>query len=100
MTQKQKDAITVLNKIKEQWWNTMEGHTNLSEEDYMAILEGIVDGGTQNDYISIMPKTNSIPCFEKDGICTNPFHDCIGCPRRFTTGGWATDTTINYTTKQ
>ena len=43
MTQKQKDAIKVLNRIKEQWWNTMEGHTNLSEEDYMTILEAIVD---------------------------------------------------------
>ena len=95
MTQKQKDAIKILNRIRE-----VCSAGVLSEEDYMTILEGIVDGGTQNDYISIMPKTNSIPCFEKDGVCTNPFHDCIGCPRRFTTGGWATDTTINYTTKQ
>lgn len=43
MTQKQKDAVKVLNKIKEQWWNTMEGHSYLSEEDYMTILEAIVD---------------------------------------------------------
>lgn len=38
MTQKQKDAVKVLNKIKE-----------LSEEDYMTILEAIVDNSATFD---------------------------------------------------
>jgi len=28
------------------------------------------------------------PCFAKDGICTNPFMDCINCPKRWTTDGY------------
>lgn len=36
------------------------------------------------------------PCYH-GGICTNPFHDCINCPRYSLTGGitttWANSTT-------
>lgn len=32
------------------------------------------------------------PCYAPDGICTNPFHDCVNCPRQGTEGYWATDT--------
>ena len=33
------------------------------------------------------------PCYAKDGICTNPFHDCVNCPRQFGGGGqWTTST--------
>ena len=23
------------------------------------------------------------PCYEKDGLCTNPHHDCINCPKTY-----------------
>lgn len=32
------------------------------------------------------------PCYFEDGICTNPFHDCINCPRQFGSGGTITTT--------
>ncbi len=33
-----------------------------------------------------------LPCYHKDGICTNPHHDCINCPRTLSTGGITTNT--------
>ena len=27
------------------------------------------------------------PCYAPNGVCTNPFHDCINCPRLFGSGG-------------
>lgn len=41
MTDKQKEAIKILNKIKEKWRDPSSGHTYLSEEDYMTILKAI-----------------------------------------------------------
>ena len=30
------------------------------------------------------PNSNYLPpCYAPDGICTNPFHDCMDCPRLF-----------------
>ena len=26
-------------------------------------------------------------CYEDGGTCTNPFHDCINCPKIFSSGG-------------
>lgn len=70
MTQKQKDAIKVLNRIKEQWWNTMEGHTNLSEEDYMTILEAIVDNnGIYYPYVPQNPQPFG-PFYQKEFTVT------------------------------
>lgn len=31
------------------------------------------------------------PCFN-NGPCTNPFHDCINCPRQFSGGTYTTTT--------
>ena len=32
-------------------------------------------------------------CYEPGGTCTNPFHDCVNCPRTATTGGtWTMNT--------
>ena len=33
-----------------------------------------------------------LPCYHKDGICTNPHHDCINCPRTPSIGGITTNT--------
>ena len=29
---------------------------------------------------------NMIPCYAPNGICTNPYRDCINCPKTRTTG--------------
>ena len=47
MTEKQKEAIKVLNKIKERWCDPSTGCTYLSEEDYMTILEAIWDNSVK-----------------------------------------------------
>ena len=30
--------------------------------------------------------SSAIPCYAPNGICTNPFRDCINCPKTRTTG--------------
>lgn len=36
------------------------------------------------------------PCYAPDGICVNPQHDCINCPKLNNSGGYATITgTLN-----
>lgn len=39
--------------------------------------------------------TNLVPCWAPGGYCSNPYHDCIGCPRTSSTGttsvGFATN---------
>ena len=32
-------------------------------------------------------QSSFLPCFLPGGICTNPFHDCVNCPRQFGSGG-------------
>ena len=34
------------------------------------------------------------PCYAPDGICSNPFGDCINCPKRGTGGTWSTNISI------
>ena len=31
--------------------------------------------------------SNTTPCFAPNGVCTNPFHDCLNCPIQFGGGG-------------
>lgn len=45
--------------------------------------------------IPIQGQTLYPPCYFENGICTNPFHDCVGCPRQF--GGGTTITTTDRT---
>ena len=35
-----------------------------------------------------------LPCYDPNGICMNPFRDCINCPRRDDGGTWSTSTSI------
>lgn len=35
-----------------------------------------------------------LPCYAPNGICSNPFRDCINCPRRGDGGTWSTSTSI------
>lgn len=38
-----------------------------------------------------IPSEKTTPCYAPDGICTNPFHDCINCPKNWSTGGIVTN---------
>jgi len=101
MTDKQKKALKIINEM---WYATRnDGLANLSDENYYLLLEFVLDNNKYHnnyptdkqweDYFknrenpSSIDKISVIPC--NGSICTNPFHDCINCPRQF--GG------MNYT---
>lgn len=91
MTDKQKEAIKILNRIKEM----SSAGVLLSEEDYMTILEAIWESEMKPIQIQSFPFVPSyqLPCYSRDGICTNPQRDCINCPRQGNYGStWTTDT--------
>ncbi|MBP5723600.1 MAG: hypothetical protein J6X18_08530 [Bacteroidales bacterium] len=37
------------------------------------------------------------PCYAPDGVCSNPFHDCINCPKNWYTGGTMTSNAFQQT---
>lgn len=66
----------------------------MTKEDYMRLpkerlAELLVEKETQRfAYMQIHPL-----CYEPGGTCTNPFHDCINCPKTsHLHGGWTTAT--------
>ena len=91
MTDKQKEAIKILNKIRDM----SSAGVLLSEEDYMVILEGIWDSEMKPVQIQPFPFVPSyqIPCYHLDGVCINPQRDCVNCPKQGTYGfTWTTNT--------
>ena len=69
----------------------------MTKEDYMKLSkERLAELLAERDSnIRIVPM--NVPswhptCYE-GGPCTNPFHDCINCPRQFGSGGTYTTTT-------
>ena len=65
-------------------------------EDYMKLpKETLAEELARRDLISspspLVPLTvNQLNCFEDFSKCTNPHHDCINCPHRYSTGGTRT----------
>lgn len=98
MTNKQKQAIKILNSL----WTANGGMMRISEEEYFILLECVLDEEKPKIYPSTTPlrinipheRTASLQCYEKDGICTNPFKDCINCPK-IHGGGAETSTSTN-----
>lgn len=98
MTDKQKQAIKILNHL----WNANGGLMVLKEEEYFTLLECVLDNNKHHndyptdkqweDYFKNRDKTPLAQCVLPDGVCTNPFHDCIGCPRQFDSGNYITTT--------
>lgn len=78
---------------------TKEDYMRLSKERLAELLE-MYDNAqavTQKMMGQITPISvvaYEPPCFH-GGLCTNPFHDCINCPRVF---GWARGITANTNT--
>ena len=66
----------------------------LSKERLAELLE---EKDNESRYVPSYPpiivSRPNPPCYAPDGICTNPQHDCVNCPR---TGGngytWTTNT--------
>lgn len=68
----------------------------MTKEDYMRLpKERLAELLAERDAISSIPSNITLqhPCYDKDGVCTNPFHDCINCPRQFGGGERYTTTT-------
>ena len=82
----------------------------MTKEDYMKLpKERLAEILSQKDledeyaigiYRGLAPVVPAIvnpqpPCYAPDGVCSNPFHDCINCPRHSSLGGYTTSMTIN-----
>lgn len=68
----------------------------MTKEDYMKLpKERLAEELARRDLISspspfLLPTVNQLTCFEDFSKCTNPHHDCINCPHRYSTGGTRT----------
>ena len=78
---------------------TKEDYMYLPKERLAELLAEVDDLKIEKIEIqpSISPLTVKPSGWGCDGtICTNPQMDCIGCPRRFYTGGASTSTHIAF----
>lgn len=67
----------------------------MTKEDYMHLpkerLAEMLVARDNLSTISYIPfQSARLQCYEPGGICTNPFRDCIDCPRKL----WDGNTTI------
>lgn len=94
MTTDQKQAIMVLMNLY--------NNNHIDKEQYFLLLDFVIDnkrhfnGLTEEqweDYFKNRDRTPLAQCASHDGVCTNPFHDCVNCPRQFSGGIYTT--TIN-----
>ena len=68
----------------------------MTKEDYMKLSkERLAELLVERDRaIGIYTPVFELPCCASGGVCTNPFHDCINCPRRGN-DGYVTTTDTN-----
>ena len=93
MTEKQKKALKILNEL---WYVSHNDRlAKLKDEDYYLLVECILDNNNKKNIVNVpfVRKEPWAQCYTPDGICTNPFHDCIGCPKHFGSGGTTITTT-------
>lgn len=79
----------------------------MTYEDYMLLpKETLAKELARRDYLSTIsapmvvppfPSEKYVPCYHPDGVCTNPFRDCVNCPKVWSTGGFTTTTTADNT---
>ena len=69
----------------------------MTKEDYMKLSkERLAELLVERDRaIGIYTPVFELPCCAPGGVCMNPFHDCINCPRRGSGGGYVTTTDTN-----
>lgn len=61
-----------------------QDYMKLSKERLAELLEERDNQqNVQPTYVPTIIQTNpyELPCWDKNGVCTNPFRDCINCPR-------------------
>lgn len=72
---------------------TKEDYMRLSKErlaELLAERDELERNKTVIPYQPALAGQYNPPCYAPDGICVNPFHDCINCPRMFNGGGYTT----------
>ena len=57
----------------------------MTKEDYMKLpkerlAELLVEAEKRIQFVPYYPSVGTMLCFN-GGICTNPLHDCVNCPR-------------------
>jgi len=58
-----------------------EDYMKLSKERLAELLEERDNQqNVQPTYVPTIPY--ELPCWHKDGVCTNPYRDCINCPKK------------------
>lgn len=59
-----------------------EDYMKLSKERLAELLEERDNQPIQPTYVpTIISQPYEPPCWSNDGICTNPYRDCVNCPR-------------------
>lgn len=54
----------------------------MTKEDYMYLpKERLAELLAEHDLLGSNINERDIPCYDPKGICINPFHDCINCPK-------------------
>lgn len=66
----------------------LDGAGKMTKKDYMRLpkerlAEMLVAKNNGPTVINIPFQSTRLQCYEPGGICTNPFRDCINCPRVF-----------------
>ena len=56
----------------------------MTKDDYMRLpkerlAELLVERDNMQQHLLAVPM---LQCYQPGGVCTNPFHDCINCPRQ------------------
>ena len=89
MTTDQKQAIMVLMNLYNE--------EHIDEEQYFLLLDFVISD-TKDESPSSTDVVRIVPCSDPKMPCTNPFHDCVNCPRQF--GGGIYTTTTNKAEEQ
>lgn len=60
----------------------------MTKEDYMFLpkerLAELLAERDERQHIYVpLEHFTTTPCYAPDGVCTNPFKDCINCPKQF-----------------
>ena len=87
MTDKQKQTISLINELR-------YDRKVITHEEYFLLLECVLGGEEPKIYSPTTPlKVPTLQCYEPNGVCTNPFHDCINCPKPYGSGATTITTT-------
>ena len=77
----------------------------MTKDDFMKLpkerlAELLAENETQTSKYPFVINEEYVPCWAPNGWCSNPFHDCINCPKQSTGGSWTTNTTTSSKNEQ